>query len=103
MAPKRWAGRTHAGRARAVVAELRPEPTLTRWATWLRAQRPSNDETERAFAPHVTVARSRNAASVPAGDGVAGTLLALEEPGLYRSVTKPEGAVYQRLERGSAH
>ena len=95
-------GYPRATSARALVAELRPEPTLTNWNTWLRAQTPSNDDTAREFAPHITVARTRNGVSLPAHEGVAGIPVALSKPGLYRSVTKPEGATYQRLESRSA-
>ncbi len=95
-------GYPRAAKARALVAELRPEPILTNWNTWLRTQRPSSDGAARQFAPHITVARARETIRLPEHEGVSGISVELDKPGLYRSVTHPDGAVYQRLEAGWA-
>ena len=52
-------GYPRAQRARAVVAQLRDDTVLSAWNAALRKQWPCVSEDERAFAPHVTLARAK--------------------------------------------
>ena len=91
-------GYPRAWRARAVVAQLSPDAALSAWNALLREQCPRAAEEERTFAPHVTLARAKEAVRVVDDGALSGMQLELTAPALYRSVTRSEGAVYEQLE-----
>jgi RNA 2',3'-cyclic 3'-phosphodiesterase len=87
------------GRAGVLAVAAKPTPALTRLAGEVRLRLASfaEDPEEREFRPHLTVARARRGASVPKLQ-LFPPLPALEFTStcfrLYRSQTRPEGAVY---------
>ena len=86
-------------RAGVLAVAARPAPEMSSLAGEVRARLASfiEDPEEREFRPHVTLARARRGASVP-NPRTFPPLPPLEfTPGcfrLYRSQTRPEGAVY---------
>ena len=81
-------------RARVVVAQLQVDPLLFAWCDQLRSALSSTNG-RKAFAPHVTVARSRTGIAVPLQPTAGNFNLPLGEPALYRSRTLAEGARYE--------
>lgn len=82
-------------RARILAAELAPDPRVLEWQQALCAGWPAAAE-ERPFKAHVTLARARQALSLPES-AEPGLSVRLRPPALFESLTLPEGARYQPL------
>jgi 2'-5' RNA ligase len=92
-------GYPNSARARAVVARLRADATLTNWSTQLRERCVVGNDGGRNFEAHITVARRKRGVQVPVCKQLAGLRLKLTPPALYRSVTLSTGARYEQLAR----
>lgn len=91
------------GRAGVLAAAAKPAPSLSRLAGEVRSRLASfaEDPEEREFHPHITLARARRGSRVPKAHSLP-PLPALEFTAtclrLYRSQTRPEGAVYSVIQ-----
>lgn len=90
----RFVGFPRPAAARLAVAELPPDPRLQAWASELES---ALGEADRAFRPHVTVARFQRPVAFPVRELDEPLRLELQLPALYCSEQTAGGVRYRRL------
>ncbi|MDZ7669204.1 MAG: 2'-5' RNA ligase family protein [Gammaproteobacteria bacterium] len=91
---RRFVGFPRPAAARMAVGELPPDLRLQTWASELEAALGASD---RAFRPHVTVARFRRPVAFPVTELDRPLCLELQLPALYRSEQTGSGVRYRRV------